>query len=159
MKTHFKKLKNPNYIGSWDLADKNGIVSDLVVKITGVKKEMVFDGKGGQDECVVIQLENYKPFIANSTNLKTIASIYGNYIEDWEGQAIKLTVKRIKAFGEFHDALRVVKEKIENNKPEFTPNSPTWEDAKTAIKNGAITLDQLLTKYTISDENRKAIQN
>ena len=160
MKTHYKKLKNPNYIGSWDLTDKNGIVSDLVVKITDVKKDMVFDGKGGQDECVVINLENYKPLIANSTNLKTIASLYGNFIEDWQGQSIKLTVKRIKAFGEFHEAIRVVKEKVTTLvKPEFTPKSPTWNDAKTALKNGSITLEQLLTKYTISDENRKAIQN
>ena len=105
-------------------------------------------------------LENYKPLIANSTNLKTIASLYGNFIEDWQGQSIKLTVKRIKAFGEFHEAIRVVKEKVTTlDKPEFTPKSPTWNDAKTALKNGSITLEQLLTKYTISDENRKVIQN
>ena len=157
MKTHFKKLKNPNFIGSWDLADENGIMKDRVFTIDKVGKEQVHDGKGGQDECVVIYLKNSKPFIPNATNLKTIASIYGNYIEDWEGQKIKLTVKRIKAFGDFHDALRVVKEKIE--KPEFTPESKTWNDAKASIKEGNLTIEQLKTKYKITDENIKRLQD
>lgn len=157
MKTHFKKLKNPNYLGSWDLADENGIMHDKVFTITKVGKDQVHDGKGGQDECVVISLKEAKPLIANSTNLKTISSIYGNYIEDWAGQKIKVTVKRIKAFGDFHDALRVVKEKIE--KLEFTPASKTWDSAKASIKAGNLTIEQLQNKYTISNENIKKLQD
>ena len=38
-KTHFKKLRNPNYIGGWDLID-----ADKTVTITKVTKEMVHDG-------------------------------------------------------------------------------------------------------------------
>jgi hypothetical protein len=48
-KTHFKKLRNPDYLGSWDLIDENGTVKNRAFTITGVKKEMVHDGKGGKD--------------------------------------------------------------------------------------------------------------
>ena len=42
-KTHYKVLRNPNYIGGWDLID-----ADKTVTITKVTKEMVHDGKGGE---------------------------------------------------------------------------------------------------------------
>jgi hypothetical protein len=112
-KTHFKKLRNPNYLGSWDLMDDDGKIHNKILTITDVKKDTVFDGTGKQEECVVVFFKNVKPMIMNSTNLKTISKILQSpFIEDWIGNALEVTVKKIKAFGEFHDALRISPKKV-----------------------------------------------
>ena len=121
MKTHFKKLRNPNYIGSWDLMDENGIVKNKVVTISDTKKEMVFDGKGSSEECVVIHFKECKPMVANATNLKMISKVLNSvYIEDWVGKAIELTTKKVKAFGEIHDAIRVTTNAPNSIRPDYT---------------------------------------
>lgn len=111
-KTHFKKLRNPNYLGAWDLMDENGQTTNAVLTILETKKELVFDGKGGNEECVVLYFSESKPMVMNATNLKTISKVLDSpFIEDWSGKKIEITVKKVKAFGEVHDALRIVNAK------------------------------------------------
>lgn len=148
-KTHYKKMRNPDYLGSWDLADENGVFRNKILTIKEVKKEMVHDGKGGQDDCVTVHFQEAKPMIMNSTNLKTIHKVLDTpYIEDWVGRKIEITVQQVKAFGEVHDALRVIKTSLE-----LTPKHPKWEGAKKAIKAGTVTIDAIKKQYTISPEN------
>ena len=109
-KTHIDKLRNPNYLGGWDLMDESGKTIDKVVTIKEIKNESVFNQKT-QDEQQVITLFFYecKPIILNATNRKTLKKVTGTeYIEDMIGKQIQLTTKKIKAFGEFHDAIRIV---------------------------------------------------
>jgi hypothetical protein len=153
MKTHFKKLRNPDYLGSWDLADENGNYRNKVVTITKVSKKMVHDGKGGQEECITVDFAECKPMIMNSTNLKTIFKVLNSpYIEDWTGSKIELTVEKVKAFGEIHDALRVIK-----NSLELTPKHPKWNGAKTALKEGKVTLEAIKKQYSIALENEELL--
>jgi len=153
MKTHFKKLRNPDYLGSWDLADQNGLFKNKIVTISGVKKEMVHDGKGGQDDCVTVHFNECKPMIMNSTNLKTIhKSLDTPYIEDWIGKKLELTVEKVKAFGEIHDALRVIKSSLE-----LTPNHAKWNGAKKALSEKSVTIEQIKKQYTISPENEQLL--
>lgn len=155
MKTHFKKLRNPDYLGSWDLTDQNGNFKNKVLTIKEVKKEMVHDGKGGKEDCVTVLFYESKPMIMNSTNLKTIHKTLGTpYIEDWAGKKIEITVEKVKAFGEVHDALRVVKNSLDLN-----PNHPKWSGAKQAIKSGTVTIEAIKKQYTISTENEKLLCN
>jgi hypothetical protein len=150
MKTHFKKLRNPNYIGSWDLADADGNFKDLTVTIKGAKKEMVHDGKGGQEECSVIELAGLKPMVANATNLKMIAKVLKSpYIEDWTGKQIILTVKQVKAFGEMHDAIRVKNELPQ--KPVLTKDHQSYRLVINAVKGGK-TRNDIETKYSVTDQ-------
>ena len=109
-KTHWKKLNNPDYLGSY--AFQPG--EEKVVTIKEVKREMVFNPSGGgKEECTVAYFkEPVKPFILNTTNCKTITKVWGTpYIEDWAGCRITLKVKRISAFGEMVDAVRVSPER------------------------------------------------
>ena len=153
MKTHFKKLKNPDYLGSWDLADENGNFKDKVFTISGVKKEMVHDGRGGQDECVTVSFHESKPMIMNATNLKTISKTLDTpYIEEWIDKKIQITVQKVKAFGDVHDALRVVKSSLE-----LTPSHAKWKGAKQALIDGTVKIDQIKKQYTISPENEKLL--
>lgn len=151
MKTHWKKLKNPDYLGSWDLADSEGVYHNKVVTLGNVSKKFVHDGKGGGDECVVAEIAGLKPMILNSTNLKTISKLLdSDFIEDWKGKKIELTVAKVKAFGETHDALRVSKVKpVAKQKLDFTPDK--FENAHSK---GA-TIDKIKSIYNVTPEIEK----
>lgn len=103
-KTHWKKLTNPDYLGAYAL--EQGEERTLTIK--SVKQEMVQGSDGKKEECIVVRFsENEKPMIMNKTNLKTIAKLYGSYIEDWVGKRITVYVEKVKAFGDLVEALRI----------------------------------------------------
>jgi hypothetical protein len=107
-KTHYKKLRNPNYLGSWDLYDTGGNRIEKTFQITGVKKEVLHDGNGGTSDGMVVMLKDSKPFVCNSTNAKRIAKLVGSsFIEDWVKFPITLKIEEVKAFGQVMDAIRV----------------------------------------------------
>jgi len=109
-KTHWKKYNNPDYLGSY--AFQPG--EEKVLTIKEVKRELVFNpSNSGKEECTVAHfVEDVKPLILNTTNCKAITSVWGTpYIEDWAGRKIILKVKKISAFGEMVDAVRVSKER------------------------------------------------
>lgn len=107
-KTHWKLLTDPNYLGSY--AFQPG--EEKTVTIKEVKREIV-QNQNGQEECTVAHFEeDVKPLILNKTNANMIAKVYGTpYIEDWSGHRITLKVKKVKAFGEMVDAVRVSKDR------------------------------------------------
>jgi hypothetical protein len=149
-KTHYKKLKNPNYLGSWDLLNEKGEPISKQVKIISVKNELVFDGKGGNSECMVIDLEGLKPMIINSTNQKMIARLYGDFIEDWVSKEIVLEVSKVKAFGEYLDAVRVSSKPINKTKEKL--NSERFEKALKAYNDKKITKEKLLNSYDLTKD-------
>lgn len=107
-KTHWKKWNNPDYLGSY--AFQPG--EEKTVTIKEVKREMV-QNQSGKEECTVAHfVEDVKPLILNTTNCKTISKVWGSpYVEDWAGRKITLKVKKISAFGEMVDAVRVSNER------------------------------------------------
>lgn len=150
-KTHIDKLRNPNYLGGWDLQDENGKTNDIIVTIKEVKSEFVFNQKAQMEEPVLTVFFNEcKPIILNATNRKTLKKVTDtSYIEEMAGKRIQLTTKRIKAFGDFHDAIRIVNvvptviEKVDIAKCKTTLN-----DAKT--------LQELVVKwqsFTAKEQN------
>lgn len=104
MNTHWKKLTNPNYIGSYALDPGK----DLVVEIKSVAPQMIKGNDGSSEEKVVAELVNQKPMVLNSTNMGLITdALKTPYIEEWAGKKIALYVTKVSAFGETVDALRV----------------------------------------------------
>jgi hypothetical protein len=67
-------------------------------------------GHGGKKEekYVLYFKENPKGFVLNKTNAKRIAQMHGDMTGDWAGKQITLTTERVNAFGETHNAIRVV---------------------------------------------------
>jgi hypothetical protein len=150
-KTHWKKMRNTNYIGGWDLLD-----GDKTVTITKVTKEMVHDGKGGQAECCTVHFNECKPMVANSTNLKRITKLTGSaFIEDWTGKQIVLTTEKVKAFGEIHDAVRVSTKPA--SKPKLEGN--LIDKAKAALLAGSATIETIKAKYVVSAEVEALLAN
>lgn len=109
-KTHWKKFCNPNYLGAW--AFQPG--EEKTVTIKEVRREIVDNpGGSGKEECTVAYFsEDVKPLILNKTNAKMIAKVWGTpFIEDWAKRKITLKVKKVSAFGEMVDAVRVSSER------------------------------------------------
>jgi hypothetical protein len=103
--THWKKFQNKDYLGSWDLEDKE----ERVLTIRNIGNKEVFNPSSNSKEvCMVCEFTQGKPMILNSTNNKSIQKTYKTpYIEAWIGKQIIVYVKNIKAFGEYIDCLRI----------------------------------------------------
>lgn len=102
--THWKKLTNPNYLGSYAFAPGE----EKIVTIERVVQEDVTGAEGKTSLCIVAYLENEKPLVLNKTNCKAISKLLKTpYIEEWAGHRITLAVQQVKAFGEDVDAVRV----------------------------------------------------
>ena len=156
--THWKKLTNPNYIGAYDFAPDE----ERTLVITKVASELVQSPDGDKESCIVAHFKEGKPMILNKTNCKTISKIYGTpMIEEWAGKRVTLVVRKVKAFGEVTDALRI-KEQLPEL-PELYPTHEKWQDAIKALKAGQVTIEAIKKNYKLSkqseNELREAIQN
>jgi len=136
--THWKQLKNPDYIGAYALQPGEELI--LTIKSSGLEQVAGTDGK--KQDCIVVHfMEAVKPMILNNTNAKTITKIHGTpYMEQWSGKKIQIFARRIRAFGEDVDALRI---------RDFVPKTTTIDPSKAiAAINACTTLDQLKKTYT-----------
>ena len=152
--THWKKLQNPLYLGSYDFQPGE----ERIVTVKDVKREMVKGQEGTEEHTIVHFTEGYKPMIMNATNSKMLTNLSGSpQVEKWIGTSFKLVIVKIKAFGEFIDALRIKSEKVVKTLPELTLDSPNFIKVKDAIKNGKATIEQVESKYKLSKEVKDAI--
>jgi hypothetical protein len=153
MNTHWKKLTNPNYLGSYSLEPGQ----DLTVEIIRVQKELVTGAGGEKEECIVATLKGQKPMILNKTNCKTIEKIYGTpYIEEWSGKKVTLYAEKVKAFGEVVEALRI--RKNVDIRPELTPESERWDGAIEALESGKCDISLIKKNFRINQENIEKLE-
>lgn len=106
MKTHWKKLNNPDFLGAYALEPGE----DLITTIKSAAKETFIGTAGKKDEGLVVHFmePGIKPMIMNVTNAKAVEKLLGTpYIEEWGGHKIQLYSSEVSAFGETVDALRV----------------------------------------------------
>ena len=147
MKTHWKKLTNPNYLGSWDFEEKE----ERVLTIKKVTNETVKDQSGHDDEVVLMEFTTGKPMILNKTNLKATEKALGTaFIEEWSNEKITIYTTLIRAFGEEVNALRISTSKpMPKAKPELTPER--FLKAIEAVQKGDFTAEELKTKYNLKE--------
>jgi hypothetical protein len=155
MKTHWKKLENPDYIGAYSLDQGK----DLTVVIEKVVREMITGTGGKKEECSVAYLKNQKPMILNRTNQKTIAKVLNTpYIEEWQGKSITIYIAHIKAFGEDNVECLRVRPKAPEKLPELKQtDKANFEKVVSALKNG-FTIEQVKTKWTISNVTEQLLK-
>lgn len=144
MKTHWKKLHNPNYFGSYVFDETK---TDIIDMIVSVSTEQVKNQDGKEDACVVAKLKYNKPIILNSTNSKTITKLAESpFIEDWSGTWVSFYITNVNAFGTTTEAVR-----IRTRPPVFNDKHPAYADAVKAVKEGKRTKEQIKAAFNASD--------
>lgn len=87
MKTDYRSMFDRNYVAHFDLPDGQDL--DVTIKqVTG--GELTAIGGRKQKKPILHFQEEVKPLALNKTNGKTIATLYGNHVEDWKGRRITL---------------------------------------------------------------------
>jgi len=148
-KTHWKKLRNPLYLGSHDFQPHE----ERIVTIKNVQVEKVNGTDGSVSDCTTVHLVDSKPFILNSTNAKQLAKIFDTpYIEEWAGRSFKLCIKTIRAFGETVDALRVKNERVVKQLPPLTIGSKAFDKCKEKLASDPSVLDKIKQNYSVTPE-------
>jgi len=151
-RTHWKQLMNPDYLGAYALPEGK----DLTVTIRSVQREQVTGEGGKKEECTVAHIDNNKPMILNVTNQKSIAKMYGPYIEDWAGQQITLCVSQTKLKGEVVECLRIRQSVMLTEKPGIT--AERLAKAVSSIKLGEYTLEKLKTQFKLMPEQIATVE-
>jgi hypothetical protein len=150
-KTHWKQLQDPRFIGAYALP--NG--DDMTVTITNVRKEEVTMMGGKKEDHTIVYLANQKPLILNVTNSKSIAKLYGAYIEDWEGKDITLYASTTKMGGEIVECLRIRPSVPKKHKPPIPEDRLT--KAIASIVAGQYTTEKLHAQFDLTDEQIKRV--
>ena len=86
--TDYRTMFDRDYIGHFDLLDR-----DVTVTISKVVAGQLTAMGGRKSKKPIIYFHGKeKGMICNKTNSKTIAALYGNFVEGWVGQRITLYV-------------------------------------------------------------------
>lgn len=145
-------LQNNEYIGAYWLPPGE----DVTVTIDYVVREMITGTGGKKEECTVAHLKGVKPFILNATNSKTIAKLYGPYIEDWSGKKITLYASTAKLAGDTVECLRIRPKVAERKKQPITDARLTA--ALDQIVAGSYTTQKLYANFEVTPEQQAKVQ-
>lgn len=145
-KTHWKQNFDYRYTGAYELAPGE----EKMLTIKNIYKDEVQDTTGSKKMCLICSfVEAPKPMVLNKTNCKTLEKLYSPFQEDWIGKKIIVAAAKVKAFGEFVEALRIKNTVPQDNKIDVT-------DVVTAI-NDCTSLDELQTLYMSFTPQIKAL--
>lgn len=101
---HWKKTTNPKYLGSWDFEPGE----EMIVQVKDVQTEMIQNARGREDKNVLYLENGVKPLILNNTNMELIEKATGSpYMDEWVGKRLQLYTKKVSAFGDIVEAIRV----------------------------------------------------
>ena len=102
---------------------------------------------------ITVFFNECKPIILNATNRKALKKVTETeYIEEMIGKKIQLTTKKIKAFGELHDAIR-----ISTNKPTEIKAKPINIPECIAKLECSTNSDELLKNWNLLTPNEKNV--
>lgn len=148
-KTHWKKLVNPDYLGSYSFQPNE----EKILTIKEIKRDKVIGNGGKKQECTIcFFVENEKPMILNRLNSKIITKIYSTpYIEEWITKKIQIYVEKVDAFGETVDALRVRPFIPNVSLPLLVQGNKHYDNAVKHLLNGG-DIELLKKHYTLTDE-------
>lgn len=105
---HWKSMVDREYLFAFDLGGKDStveitrVIAGTLISTGGKKTKkplLYFKGKSGG--------EFERPLALNSTNAKTIASLYGNDTDAWVGRRITMYATQTQMGGETVDCIRI----------------------------------------------------
>lgn len=145
-KTHWRKLQDNHYLGAYAIPEGQ----DLTVVIESVARELIDASEGHtEDACVARLAGGHLPWIVNITNAKSIARLYGEYIEDWAGKTVTLYKDQTKLDGEIVDCIRVRAERPAQ--PPRPISDARFSQALAQVEAGEYTVEKLRERFILSD--------
>jgi hypothetical protein len=113
-------------------SDLNGQNITITIKKAELE-EIGFD----QERKLVLSFANTdKSMVLNKTNANTIAKLYGEETDDWNGKRITLCAREVEFQGTMTAALRVLAQKPEAHKkaaPPAPPPAPSLQTEETQV--------------------------
>lgn len=150
-KTHWKQLINPDYLGAYSIPEGE----DLTVTIDYVQSEEVTGTNGKKEVCSVAHIQGNKPWILNMTNQKSIARLYGPYIEDWQGKLVTLYASTTKLAGDTVECIRV---RPQVSVPRKTAiSAERFKKALESIAAGTYTAEKLRAGFALTKPQEKQL--
>jgi len=103
--THWKKMVNSQWLGSWDLDEGK----EVLLTIDRIEQEEVQNSTGKPELCPIAYFKDVpKGMVLNRTNMKQIEKIAESpYIEKWLGVQVQIGISEVSAFGQTILALRI----------------------------------------------------
>lgn len=104
----YRAMFDRDYLGAWDLVDREGNKIDVTVEIREVRAGEL-TGQGGRKakKPIVWFTGKEKGLALNRTNGKTIATLYGNDTRSWPGKRVTLYATQTQMGGDTVDCIRV----------------------------------------------------
>ena len=154
-KTHYRKVFNSPYLSSADITGPTVLtIARVSQDVDKTKKTKDMFNTAYFVERELRPGEALKPMILNATNSKSIAKLYGPFIEDWAGRPITLFATTTKLAGEQVECLRIRPKVAERKKERLSPERFT--QALTAIQEGRFHPDRM-KEYELSREQQDAL--
>ncbi len=101
--THYKKYFDKEFLGSWDLPDR-----DVVLTIEKCTAGELTSAGGRKAKKPVLWFRGTpKRMAINATNGKAIAGLYGDHVEKWAGQRISVYKTTTQMGGDTVECIRV----------------------------------------------------
>jgi len=150
-KTHWKQLVNPDYLGAYSIPEGE----DLTIVIDFVQSEEVTGTNGKKEVCSVAHIKGNKPWILNMTNQKSIARLYGPYIEDWEGKPVTLFASSTKLAGEMVECIRVRPQVATAEKKPIS--AERFKNALDSVKAGTYTAEKVRANFALTGAQQKQL--
>ena len=149
--THWKKLRNKTYLGSWDF-EPNEVKQVTISEVSLQNIKGFFNGRLNESEETVVYFKEQKPMIFNNENSERTEKILGTFhIEEWTGKTIFLHVEEVRVKAEWTTGVRVTND--------LTPSHPKWAGAKKAIAEKTATIQDVKKKYTLTAANEKLLKD
>jgi hypothetical protein len=102
---HWKSMMERDYLYAFDLQGKD--VTLTIEKVTGGQLTGTGGKKTKKPLCYFRESQSGKPLALNSTNCKTIASLYGNDTDQWVGKRITIFPTTTQFGGDEVECIRV----------------------------------------------------
>jgi len=101
--TDYRTMFDREYLGAWDLLGR-----DVTVTIERVDAGTLTSQGGKTNKKPIIHFADKQlGFVANKTNCRTIAALYGNDVSKWTGKAITLYPTTTQVGPEVKECIRV----------------------------------------------------
>ena len=96
------EMQPSKYLKATDAED-----GDLILTMSDVKEETLGMGKDADKKWVLYFEEQPKGLVLNKTNMNTIAKLYGDDTDDWEGKKVTLFATEVQFKDEMVEAIRI----------------------------------------------------